>query len=98
MSPTGWCYTPRQEARTFEEAEHVCRAWGGHVFSYQDQVLLLYHSICIIFVFVYMCMHHALSLSYSWHRVCVCVCVRARAYTRTCIPSTCMHVRVNICT
>ena len=37
MSPTGWCYTPRQEARTFEEAEHVCRAWGGHVFSYQDQ-------------------------------------------------------------
>ena len=28
----GWCYTPRQEARTFEEAEHVCRAWGGHVF------------------------------------------------------------------
>ena len=37
MSPTGWCYTPRQEARTFEEAEHVCRAWGGHVFSFQDQ-------------------------------------------------------------
>eukprot|EP00960_Hanusia_phi_P067247 766583-Hanusia_phi.AAC.9 len=30
----GWCYTPRQEARTFEEAEHVCRAWGGHVFRY----------------------------------------------------------------
>ena len=38
MEPTGWCYTPRQEARTFEEAEHVCRAWGGHVFSFQDQV------------------------------------------------------------
>jgi hypothetical protein len=38
MSPTGWCYTPRQEARTFEEAEHVCRAWGGHVLSFQDQV------------------------------------------------------------
>lgn len=37
MTPTGWCYTPRQEARTFEEAEHVCRAWGGHVFSFQDQ-------------------------------------------------------------
>ena len=33
----GWCYTPRQEARTFSEAEHVCRAWGGHVFSYQSQ-------------------------------------------------------------
>uniref|UniRef100_A0A7S0EX77 C-type lectin domain-containing protein n=1 Tax=Hanusia phi TaxID=3032 RepID=A0A7S0EX77_9CRYP len=32
----GWCYTPRQEARTFEEAEHVCRAWGGHVFSFQS--------------------------------------------------------------
>jgi len=33
----GWCYTPRQEARTFSEAEHVCRAWGGHVFSYQTE-------------------------------------------------------------
>jgi hypothetical protein len=26
---------PRQEARTFEEAGHVCRAWGGHVLSFQ---------------------------------------------------------------
>ncbi|KAJ1495162.1 hypothetical protein T484DRAFT_1926054 [Baffinella frigidus] len=33
----GWCYTPRQEARTFEEAEHVCRAWGGHVASLQTE-------------------------------------------------------------
>jgi hypothetical protein len=33
----GWCYTPRQEARTFEEAEHVCRAWGGHVLSFQTE-------------------------------------------------------------
>mmetsp|Transcript_19556 Transcript_19556/g.46421 ORF Transcript_19556/g.46421 Transcript_19556/m.46421 type:complete len:336 (+) Transcript_19556:2-1009(+) len=36
-SGQGWCYTPRQEARTFSEAEHVCRAWGGHVFSYQTE-------------------------------------------------------------